>query len=44
MEKQGEKQTKVIDEKFKEELLHKLDELRKANFRCDTTIRAEGQD
>jgi len=44
MDKQGEQQRKVINEKYKDELLHKLDELRKANFKCDTTIRAEGQD
>ena len=44
MEDQDEQQTKVIDEKFKDELLHKLDDLRKSNFLCDTTIRAEGQD
>ena len=35
---------KVTDEKFKNQLLHKLDELRKANNLCDITIRAEGQD
>ena len=43
-EEREEQQTKVIDEKFKDELLHKLDDLRKSNFLCDTTIRAEGQD
>jgi len=35
---------KVTDEKFKDQLLHKLDELRKANNLCDITLRAEGQD
>ena len=44
MDKQGEQKRKVINEKYKDELLHKLDELRKANFKCDTTIRAEGED
>ena len=44
MEGQNEQQTKVTDEIFKEQILHKLDELRKANFLCDTTVRVEGQD
>ena len=35
---------KVTDEKFKDQLLHKLYELRKANNLCDITLRAEGQD
>ena len=43
MAKKGEEEAKVIDEKFKDELLHKLDDLRKSNFLCDTTVRAEGQ-
>ena len=34
----------IIHEDFKDELLHKLDELRETNILCDTTIRAEGQD
>ena len=42
MEEQDEQQTQVID--FKAELLHRLSELRKANFLCDVTVRAEGQD
>ena len=33
-----------IDDDFKEELLHKLNELRETNILCDTTIRAQGQD
>lgn len=44
MDKQEGQHNKVIDEKFKDELLYKLDGLRKANFLCDTTVRAEGQD
>ena len=44
MEQQSEKRTKVTDEKFKDELLHKLNELRKVNFKCDTTVRVERQD
>ena len=35
---------KVTDEKFKDQLLHKLDELRKTNNLCDITLRVEGQD
>ena len=35
---------KVTDQKFKDQLLHKLHELRKANSLCDITLRAEGQD
>ena len=35
---------KLINEDFKDELLHKLNELRETNILCDTTIRAEGQD
>ena len=42
--KQDEMQTRTLDEDFKEELLHKLDELRKAKFLCDTTVRAQGQE
>jgi len=33
-----------IYEDFKDELLHKLNELRETNILCDTTIRAQGQD
>ena len=32
------------NENFKDELLHKLNELRETNILCDTTIRAHGQD
>ena len=35
---------KMICEVFKDELLHELNEFRKTNILCDTTIRAEGQD
>ena len=35
---------KFTDEEFKNQLLHKLDEHRKANILCDTTLRAEGQE
>ena len=34
----------IIYEDFKDELLHKLNELRETNILCDTTIRAHGQD
>ena len=44
MERQNEQQTTVSDGRFKEELLFKLDELRKANFLCDTIVRVEGED
>ena len=44
MDQENTQQTRVVDEKFKADLLHSLNELRKANFKCDTTIRAEGQD
>jgi len=44
MAEEDEQQTKVIDEKFKDEMFHKLNELRTSNFLCDTTVRAEGQD
>ena len=43
MNDQGEAQTKVTDEEFKDGLLQSLNELRKANFRCDTTLRVDGQ-
>ncbi len=34
----------MIYEDFKDELLHKLNELRETNILCDTIIRAQGQD
>ncbi|XP_078365197.1 kelch-like protein 24 [Oculina patagonica] len=34
----------MINEDFKDELLHKLNDLRETNILCDTTIRAQGQD
>ena len=43
MNENEEPQTQVIDEKFKDGILHRLNELRKANIRCDTTLRVEGQ-
>ena len=43
MHENEEAQTQVTDEKFKDGLLHRLNELREANFRCDTTLRVEGQ-
>ena len=33
-----------MDEEFKNDLLQNLNELRKSNILCDTTIRAEGDD
>ena len=44
MEEEPEKTLAFIYEDFKDELLHKLDELRETNILCDTTIRAQGQD
>lgn len=41
---QRNQETQVLDEKFKQELIEKLDELRKSNLLCDTTLRAEEQD
>ena len=35
---------KIIYKDFKDELLHKLNELRETNILCDTTVRAQGQD
>ena len=35
---QDKQQSEVTDEDFQHELLQKLDELRKTNFLCDTTI------
>ena len=43
MNENEEPQTQVTDEKFKDGILHRLNELRKANIRCDTTLRVEGQ-
>ena len=43
-EEQDELHTGVLDEDFKDGLLHKLDGLRKAKFLCDTTVRAQGQE
>ena len=39
-----EEEREMIYEDFKDELLHKLNELRETNTLCDTTIRAQGQD
>ena len=39
-----EKEREIISEDFKDELLHKLNELRETNILCDTTVRAQGQD
>ena len=36
-------ENKLIDPNFKDDLLHKLNELRQSNTLCDTTLRAEGQ-
>ena len=44
MDEQREKEREIISEDFKDELLHKLNELRETNILCDTTIRAQGQD
>ena len=44
MDKEDIRETRVFDEKFQHELLLRLNDFRKANFKCDTTIRAEGQD
>ena len=44
LEKENEKETDVVFEDFKDELLHKLNELRETNTLCDTTIRTQGQD
>ena len=35
---------RLLDEEFKNELLHNLNELRKSNILCDTTIKTEGED
>ena len=37
-------ENKLTDPNFKEDLLHKLNELRESNTLCDVTLRAEGQD
>ena len=34
----------IVYEDFKDDLGHKLNELRETNILCDTTIRAQGQD
>ena len=39
-----EKEAEFIYADFKDELLHKLNELRARNILCDTTIRAQGRD
>ena len=39
-----EKEPEIIYEDFKDELLHKLNELRETTILCDTTVRAQGQD
>lgn len=39
-----EKEPELIYADFKDELLHKLNELRERNILCDTTIRAQGRD
>ncbi|XP_078375891.1 kelch-like protein 12 [Oculina patagonica] len=43
-EEENAKEHGVDFEDFKDELLHKLNELRETNILCDTTIRAQGQD
>ena len=43
-EEPAEKKPEIIYEDFKDELLHKLNELRETNILCDTTVRAQGQD
>ena len=35
---------KIVNDDFREELLHELNELRESNSLCDTTIRAQGKD
>ena len=42
-EEPAEKKPEIIYEDFKDELLHRLNELRETNVLCDTTIRAQGQ-
>ena len=39
-----EEEPEIIFEDFKDELLHKLNELRETNILCDATIRAQGED
>ena len=41
---ENEKKHGVVFEDFKDELLHKLNELRETNILCDATIRAQEQD
>ena len=43
MDKEDTQLSRVIDEKFKEEMLQSLNEQRKANFKCDISVQAEGQ-
>ena len=42
--KEPQKDREITFDNFKDELLHKLNELRERNSLCDTTIRAQGQD
>ena len=42
--KEPEREPEFIHEDFKDELLHKLNELRETNILCDTTIRAQEQE
>ena len=35
---------RLLDEEFQNDLLHNLNELRKSNILCDTTIKTEGED
>ena len=39
----AEKMPEIIYEDFKDELLHKLNELRETNILCDTTARAQAR-
>ena len=41
---ESQQEHEIIYDDFKDELLHKLNELRETNTLCDTTIRAQGQD
>ena len=41
---ENEKEHSMVFEDFKDELLHKLNELRETKILCDATIRAQGQD
>ena len=44
MAEQDRQPRKLTEAEFKNQLLHRLDEHRKANILCDATLRAEGQD